>query len=286
MNRKVYSVEKMCKVLDVSPNAFYSWKRTKDKEPLGQHDLIVQIKEVFEWSRGSYGSHRMTEELKRRGYHYSRSWIARLMKQCGLKSNRARKFRATTDSKHRFEISPNLLERDFSADEIGKVWVSDITYIPLGYRFYYFTCILDLADRKIVGWSLSKTLTASDTIIKAWYHARSRRNIKDGFIFHSDRGVQYACKEFRKLLDSNKYIRQSMSRKGDCWDNAVAESFFKTLKYEALLDKQIDDFYLLKSFLFQWIEGWYHPHRLHSALGYKTPNEIEQKLLTKFANAA
>ena len=272
--------------MDVSPNAFYSWKRTKDIKPLRQHDLIVQIKKVFEWSRGSYGSHRMTEELKRRGFHYSRSWIARLMNQCGLRSNRARKFRATTDSNHQFKISPNRLKRKFCADEIGKVWVSDITYIPLGYRFYYFTCIIDLADRKIVGWSLSKTLKASDTIIKAWHHARSRRIIKDGFIFHSDRGVQYACREFRNLLVSNKYVRQSMSRKGDCWDNAVAESFFKTLKYEALVDKQFDDFYLLKSFLFQWIEGWYHSHRLHSALGYKTPNEVEQKLLTKFANAA
>lgn len=261
-------------------------KERRTKNQLEGMILTLQIKEIFEWSRSTYGSHRMTEELKRRGYHYSRSWISRLMKQCGLRSNRSRKFRATTDSKHKFAISPNLLERDFCSDEIGKVWVSDITYIHLGYRFYYFTCILDLADRIIVGWSLSKTLKASDTIIKAWHHARSRRNIKDGFIFHSDRGVQYACKEFRKLLQSNKYIRQSMSRKGDCWDNAVAESFFKTLKYEALLDQQIDDFYRLNSFLFQWIEGWYHPHRLHSALGYRTPNEIEQKLLTKFANVA
>lgn len=110
------------------------------------------------------------------------------MKQCGLKSSRVRKYRATTDSRHKFAISPNLLERDFCVDEIGKVWVSDITYIPLSHGFCYFTSILDLADRKIVGWSLSKTLKASDTVIKAWHHARSRRNIKDGFIFHSDRG--------------------------------------------------------------------------------------------------
>ncbi len=247
---------------------------------------MEQIKEIYEWSRGSYGSHRVTEELKRRGYHYSRSWVARLMSRVGLQSKRTRKYRVTSDSKHPFALSPNLVQRNFSVQEMGKVWVSDITYIPLGSGFCYFTSIMDLADRKIVGWSLSKSLKTTDTVMKAWHHARSRRNIKKGFIFHSDRGVQYASNEFRKLLRANQFIRQSMSRKGNCWDNAVAESFFKTLKYEALVDRKFDDFATLKSFLFQWIEGWYHNHRLHSAFGYLTPNEMELILLTKFANVA
>lgn len=276
----------MCKVLNVSTNAYYYWKRTRTKEPSESQDFISEIKSIFKQSRGSYGSHRMTEELKRRGYSYSRSWIARSMKRHGIRSKRSKKFRATTDSRHGFKISPNLLKRNFTVHEIGKVWVSDITYIPLGNRFCYFTSIIDLADRKVVGWSLSETLKATDTVISAWHHARSRRDIKPEFIFHSDRGVQYACYEFRRLLESNMLITQSMSRKADCWDNAVAESFFKTLKYEALLDRKFDNFFQLKSFLFQWIEGWYHSGRLHSSIGYRTPNEMEHFLLTKLANAA
>lgn len=285
MNRNNYSVEKMCKVLNVSSNSYYSWRRKLDK-PKKKNTLIRQIQEIFKWSKRTYGSHRITEELKRRGIHYSRSWIGKLMKQSGLRSKRSKRFKTTTDSKHKFPISPNLLDRNFSVDEIGKVWVSDITYIDLEGEFYYLTTIMDLADRKVVGWSLSQTLNARDTVIRAWHHVRSRRNIKEGFIFHSDRGVQYACREFRQLLHSNQYIQQSMSRKGDCWDNAVAESFFKTLKYEALLDEQFNNIDQLNKFIFQWIEGWYHSHRLHSSLGYKTPNEIERKLLTKFVNRA
>lgn len=286
MNRIDYSVEKMCKVLDVSSNAYYTWRRTKKREAEEKTNLVRQIHEIFAWSHGSYGSQRITEELKRRGIYYSRSWIAQLMKRSGLESKRSRRFKITTDSRHKFTVSPNLLDRDFHAHAIGERWVSDITYISLKERFCYLTTIMDLADRKIVGWSLSKTLSAQDTVIRAWHHARSRRNIKDGFIFHSDRGVQYACHEFRQLLHSNQYIRQSMSRKGDCWDNAAAESFFKTLKYEALLDRRFDDFDQLYSFIFRWIEGWYHSKRLHSSLGYKTPNEIETLLLTKFVNSA
>ncbi len=234
MNSEAYSVEKMCDVLKVSTNAYYTWRRSGGYTKSDTFELKSHIKAIFKKNKSTYGSERVTKELERKGIFYSRSWVAQLMRRMGLRSVLSKKFRITTDSKHKYSISPNLLNREFEVDQLGKVWVSDITYIPHKDKFYYFTSILDLADRKVVGWSLSNTMRTQDTVIPAWNHARSRRDIKPDFIFHSDRGVQYASHQLREILNKNQYVRQSMSRKANCWDNAVAESFFKTLKYEEL----------------------------------------------------
>ena len=156
------------------------------------------------------------------------------MKQMGLKSILKRKFVSTTDSNHTQPIANNVLNREFSSLKIGKKWVSDITYIRINEDWNYLTTIIDLADRKVVGWSLSEDMTVKNTVLEAWIKARKVRAIDKEFIFHSDRGVQYASNKMTKLFTFNTSITQSMSRKGNCWDNAVAESFFKTIKHEWL----------------------------------------------------
>jgi len=167
-----------------------------------------------------------------------------------------------------------MLKRDFSVDGLSQKWVGDITYIKTGTGWLYLTTVIDLADRKVVGWSFSSNMTAQDTTVKALTMAIKNRGVLPGLIFHSDRGVQYACDEFRTLLIQNN-INQSMSRKGDCWDNSVAESFFKTFKSEFIHHRKFSNKEIAKLEIFTYIEGFYHAKRLHSSLGYKTPNEIE-----------
>lgn len=226
----------MCKCMKISKNAYYHWLKTKDSvvvETARKH-LKKRIKIIFKDSREIYGSHRIQKKLEREGLNYCRSYIAFLMKEMGLKSVLKRKFMVTTDSNHTFPIAENVLNRDFESLQIGEKWISDITYIRVNDNWNYLTTIIDLADRKVVSWTLSEDMTAYNTIIKAWYLARNDRKIKDGFIFHSDRGVQYASNKLTNLFSFNNKITQSMSRKGNCWDNAVAESFFKTIKHEWL----------------------------------------------------
>jgi putative transposase len=220
----------MCKVLSVSKSGFYKWLNRKPSRRDIENDfLLEEIRKVHKNSYWTYGSPRIAAELNSRDIKVSRPRVARIMKSEGIKSRIRRKFVNTTDSKHGFVISENLLNREFSVTELGKVWISDITYIKTAAGWLYLTIIMDLADRKIIGWALSKGMSAEETVIKAFLMAIKNRAILKGLIFHSDRGVQYACKEFRSLLESYS-VTQSMSRKGNCWDNAVAESFFKSLK--------------------------------------------------------
>ena len=193
---------------------------------------MEQICVIHKKSKGTYGSPRIREELKKIYVCVSRRRVARLMKTAGIHVKTKKRFKATTDSKHKFPVAPNLLNREFKVDEQGKVWVSDITYIRTKEGWLYLTVIIDLCDRKVIGWSISSTLKTSETVVPAWKMAVKNRPLSDYLIFHSDRGVQYACTDFKELLSANPYVMQSMSRKGDCWDNAVAESFFKTLKTE------------------------------------------------------
>ena len=174
-------------------------------------------------------------------------------------------------------MAKNELDRDFSSSNLGEKWVSDITYIRVNDDWNYLTTIMDLADRKIVGWSLSEDMTTQNTVFKAWKSAINTRGIQSNFIFHSDRGIQYACHSFRNLIGSNKYVFQSMSRKGNCWDNAVAESFFKSLKSELIYHEEYKTIEQAKIEVFEYIEIWYNRKRLHSALDYKTPVEIENE---------
>ena len=228
----------MSKVLEVSRNAYYNWKKDRQASKKRFRELLIaEIKKVYKLSRCIYGSPRISRELIKRGFKASQQYVARIMREEGLRSLATPKYVVTTDSEHDNPISENILNREFNVSQLGKVWVSDITYIRVNDDWAYLTTVLDLADRKIVGWAISEDMTTENTVIAAWNRAKMNREIKQGFIFHSDRGVQYTSNSFRKILNGNKKVTQSMSRKGNCWDNAVAESFFKTIKHESLNHK-------------------------------------------------
>jgi putative transposase len=199
------------------------------------------------------------------------------MKAMKISPKKKKRFKHTTDSGHGKAISPNLLDQCFQASELGKIWVSDITYIALQSGFVYLTSIIDLADRMVVGWSLSSNMTNLHTTIAAFKKAVKNRPIKEGLIFHSDRGSQYASDDFRALLKQYK-CNQSMSRKGNCWDNAVAESFFKTIKVEELYHHKFKSIEQVYSVVFDYIDGWYNTLRIHSTLGGISPRQMAQIL--------
>lgn len=277
----------MSKVLEVSRNAYYNWKKDRQAPKKRFRELLLaEIKKVYKLSRCIYGSPRISRELIKRGFKASQQYVARIMREEGLRSLATPKSVVTTDSEHDNPISENILNREFNVSQLGKVWVSDITYIRVNDDWAYLTTVLDLADRKIVGWAISEDMTTENTVIAAWNRAKMNREIKQGFIFHSDRGVQYTSNSFRKILNGNKKVTQSMSRKGNCWDNAVAESFFKTIKHESLNHIKFTSIKQLKRVLFEYIEHWYNRIRMHSALDYKTPLEKELELTYKLKNVA
>ncbi|WP_416221584.1 IS3 family transposase [Rhodohalobacter sp.] len=275
-HRHLFPVEKMCKVLKVSRNAYYYWRRRSSATTPESRKQILKrkIKTVFDENRQIYGSYKITKELHKMGVPISRSYVGRLMKEMGIRSRTRKKFIATTDSSHENPIADNVLDRDFNPSQLGKAWVSDITYVRLKDHWAYLTIILDLADRAVVGWSLSTDLTAEHTVVAAWADARRNRSIRPGFLLHSDRGVQYTCTRFADIIFHNKHASQSMSRKGNCWDNAVAESFFKSIKYEELNHHTFNTYGQLQDCVKQYIQ-WYNTKRIHSSLDYKTPLETE-----------
>ena len=196
------------------------------------------------------------------------------MRELNLKSIIRKKWIQTTDSKHQYTVAENILNRDFFAANIAEKWVSDLTYIRTMEGWLYLTTVIDLADRKVIGWSLSETMDAKNTTVKAFLMAKGNRTITNELIFHSDRGVQYACSEFRSELEKLPII-QSMSRKGNCWDNAVAESFFKTMKTEMVYQQVFRTKKSAGLAVFEYIEVWYNRKRRHSTLGFLTPVEFE-----------
>lgn len=273
--------------MKISKNAYYNWLKHKDlvKGETAKAQLMSRIRELFRENREIYGSHRIQKMLEREGLFYSRSYVAVLMKEMGLRSVLRRKFINTTDSNHSYPIAGNLLDRDFRSPELGKKWVSDITYIRVKDDWNYLTTIMDLADRKIVGWALSEDMTVKNTVWRAWLSASSSRSIKEGFIFHSDQGVQYASNKISALLRENVKISQSMSRKGNCWDNAAAESLFKTIKHECTNRYSFNSSEQLYQCLKDYIV-WYNTQRIHSTLGYRTPLEMQLKLESLIKKAA
>jgi len=275
----MYPVEKMCKSMRVSKNAYYHWFKNKDIVVLKTATTVLKerIKIIFEQSREIYGSSRIQKMLEREGLVYSRSYIGLLMKDMGLRSVLKRKFVLTTNSNHPYLAAENELNREFSSFKLGEKRVSDITYIRVNDDWNYLTTIIDLADRKVVGWSLSEDMTTQNTVLKAWIDARKTRSIHKEFIFHSDRGVQYASNKMTNICNFNLKITQSMSRKGNCWDNAVAESFFKTIKYEWLYRFKFTSYNQLYESIDSYMH-WYNTERLHSSLGYLSPLEMEIKL--------
>jgi putative transposase len=276
----------MCDIFEVRTSSYFLWQKAGPSDRWKKNEALLNaILDVFETSKGSYGSPRMTKELRAQGKNASRPLVARLMKAAGIQARRRKKFIVTTDSKHNYPIASNVLDRKFSATRPGEVWVSDITYVRTYKGWLYLTVIIDLFDRKVVGWDLSKGLTAAETILAAWFMAITNRPVTEALIFHSDRGVQYACDDFTRILKSNKLITRSMSRKGNCWDNAVAESFFKSIKVEWIYSNSYENQEQAALSIFEWIESWYNRRRRHSALGYKTIEEF-YKINSNFKHAA
>lgn len=277
----------MCKMFKISRSGYYNWlKSSPSKGWLANEAISIEIQTIFKDSFESYGAPRITKELFNRGYSVSRPRVARLMRANGLFARKKRRFIPTTDSKHNYPIAPNILNREFDVERENQVWVSDITYIETKQGWVYLTVIIDLFHRKIIGWSMSDNLSTQATIIPAWNMAVKSNNITKELIFHSDRGSQYASYRFTNILKSyNGLVKQSMSRKGNCWDNAVAESFFKSLKVEWIYKHN----YQLRSeaemSIFQWIETWYNRRRIHSTLGYKTIKEFELEMFNQKAAA-
>jgi putative transposase len=276
----MFAIEKMCRVFKISRSGFYHWlTRKPSARRINNQEALRLIKELHQKSKGRYGSPKITIELRNRGVRISRPRVARIMKAHGIRSIVHKRFRVqTTDSNHNYPIAKNLLDRDFTPEKTGKAWVSDITYIRTLEGWLYLTTVVDLGDRKVIGWALSQTLRSCDTVIPAWKMAVRNRPITSNLIFHSDRGVQYACHEFRVLLQASKLVSQSMSRKANCWDNAVAESFFRTLKMELIYQMECKSIHATKAAVFEFIEIWYNRQRIHAALGYVTPEQYGVKI--------
>lgn len=267
----------MSRLFGISRSGYYRWIGCgPSKRAIVNQQLKAAIRQVWEASGRTYGSPRIHRQLIGEGWSSSRPRIARLMAQMGIASQIRRKWIVTTDSRHRLPVAPNLLDRRFTPSGLGQVWVSDITYLPSQQGWLYLTAVMDLADRQILGWNLSRGLRAEETSVAAFRQAAARRRPDSGLLFHSDRGIQYACTEFTSLLAA-KNISQSMSRKGNCWDNAPAESFFKTLKAELQTDRPFVNYGEARKAVFGFIELWYNRKRLHSALDYQTPIQAAQQ---------
>jgi len=261
--------------LEVSKSGYYAWKkRSKSQRRIDNEELLIEIRRVFVENDGNYGSPRIWESLKEAKVPCSKNRVARVMREDGLVAIQRRKFRATTDSKHNWPIAPDLLERNFSVGEPNRVWVTDITYIWTWEGWMYLSIVLDLYSRGIVGLAMSNRITG-DLTQNALNQAIGRRNPSAGLIHHSDRGSQYASGDYQILLQKNEMI-PSMSRKGDCWDNAVAESFFHTLKVEKINRFRFKTRNEAKREIFKYIEMYYNRKRMHSSLGYKSPFDYEK----------
>ncbi len=272
--RSYHGVQRMCRVIVASRSGYYGWKRQQESKRQKENEkILMEIKESHKNSHKIYGSPRITEDLQANGTKCSENRVARLMKVHGIIAKTKKKFKATTNSKHNLPIAENLLNQDFAAEKPNTVWVSDITYIWTLEGWLYLAVILDLYSRQVVGWAMSDKLTA-DFVIKALHQAIGKRNPVRGCIFHSDRGVQYASSDFRDVLNSHGFI-QSMSRKGNCYDNAVAESFFHTLKTEHVYDYRYETRAEATQSVFEYIEMFYNRQRRHSALGYRSPVSFE-----------
>jgi putative transposase len=265
----------MCKVLGASTSTYNLWTKQSVSKSEARVSLLKEtITSVFYGFNQHYGSILLTRELHKQGILISEGQVSFYMKHLGLRSKIKKKFKVTTDSRHNLYTSPNILDRQFKTDKPSRVWVSDITYIQIEKRFLYLTVIIDLYDRKVVGWNIGSALSTPTTTLPAWKMAVRNRKVEDGLIFHSDRGVQYANKLFTTTLDEYKCVR-SMSRKGDSIDNAVSESFFNSLKRELIyMQARLLTPTKMRTEIQDYIENWYNKKRRHSALDYKSIEEF------------
>jgi putative transposase len=271
----------MCNVLLVSRSGYYRWiKSPQGKRAVKRELLRKEIQLEYFQAKCRYGSIRITKELNNRNIKISRTTVACYMKEMGIRSKLSKRYKVTTNSNHSEPVAENILNRSFETNEPSKAWVSDITCIPVQEGFLYLTSVIDLFDRKLVGWSISQNMTTEATVISAFNMAVKKRHPERSMIFHSDRGSQYASKKMVNLLASYD-IRQSMSRKGNCWDNAVAESFFKTLKAELIYGNKLLPKEKMRTELFEFIEIWYNRKRRHSALKNLTIEEFWREYIQK-----
>jgi putative transposase len=281
-NSKIFHVKKMASVLKVSRSCFYTWLNSgPSAHELRDRELLSEITRIFENNRKQYGSPRVYKELHGTEYSCSRNRVARLMRENDLIARQKRRFKVTTDSSHDYPVSPNLVNQNFSVSSINVCWASDITYIATMEGWLYLCSILDLSSRRVVGWSMADHMLA-ELVVSALDMAVLHRDPPEGLIFHSDRGIQYASTAFREKLGSYKMI-QSMSRKGNCWDNAPAESFFSTLKMEEVYHKKYRTREEARQSIFEYIEVFYNRQRSHSFLDYTSPVKYEELRLQKVA---
>jgi transposase InsO family protein len=273
-NSMFHSIEKMAKVLGVSKSGYYSWlNRPDSKRSKDNKKLLSIIKNIYENSKRRYGSPKIHKALLKMGVKCGKNRVIRIMRDNNIRSITKKKFRITTNSKHNNPVFNNILNRQFEVEKPNKVWVSDITYIYTNEGWLYLCVVIDLFSRKIIGWCLSNSISV-EIVINAIKMACFNRNYPKGVIFHSDRGVQYTCNDFQKILNIYNF-NCSMSRKGNCWDNACAESFFRSLKVEEVNHYKYLTRDEARASIFEYIEVFYNRKRIHSSLGYLTPEEYE-----------
>jgi putative transposase len=279
-HRATFPVRTMCGVLEVSASGYYAWRRRPEStRPRADRALAADIRRVHADNRAIYGSPRVHAALRAEGRQIGVNRVARLMRHHGIQGHHKRRVPRTTDSKHALPVAPHLLGRQFTAPAPNRIWLADITDIPTAEGWLYLAVILDMFARRVVGWAMSETMPQQLTIA-ALQMAITNRRPRPGLVHHSDRGSQYAARAYRRLLEQHSMLC-SMSRKGDCWDNAPMESFFGSIKTELDDATVFETRQAAKNAVFSFIDGFYNRQRLHSAIGYCSPINKE-----KFAAAA
>ena len=270
-----FAVTELCRVVGVAPSGYYAWRqRPASQRQADNERLVERIRQVHQASRQTYGSPRITVELREGGEGCNHKRVERLMRLHGIRAKSPRRFVRTTDSNHSQPVADNLLNQQFEAEAPNRVWTADITYIDTAEGWLYLAVVMDLFSRRIVGWAMAEHMLTS-LVEEALKMALARRQPADGLLHHSDRGSQYASQDYRDLLQGAG-IQVSMSRRGNCYDNAVQESFFGTLKGECASERYASRA-AARTSLFEYIEAWYNRHRRHSALGYLSPEQFEHK---------
>lgn len=274
--KKIWSVEFLCRVLQVSSRGFRAWK-TRPISQTQRDDMVLlaHIREQHRLSLQSYGRPRMTEELQELGLNVGHRRVGRLMRENGIKVVRTRKHKVTTDSNHRFNIAPNLLDQDFSATGPNQKWAGDISYIWTNEGWLYLAVVIDLYSRRVIGWAVSNRMKR-DLAIRAIDMAVALRRPPKGCIHHTDRGSQYCSGDYQKRLKQHGFL-VSMSGKGNCYDNSMVETFFKSLKAELIWRQKWETRRQVEGAIFQYINGFYNPRRRHSSLGGKSPLAFERR---------
>lgn len=274
-----FTVEALCRTFGLSRSGYYAWlDRPQSARQASDERLVVAIKQIHAQKHQRYGALRVWRELKRRGWRCSKNRVARLMRQHFLRARRQRWWVRTTDSRHALPIVRNVLDRQFDASQPNQKWAGDITYVPTAEGWLYLAIVLDLFSRRVIGWSMSDRID-QHLVRSAMLMALRTRRPSGALIVHSDRGAQYAAGDYQQLL-GDWSVTPSMSRKGNCWDNAPSESFFATLKTELVHHQLYRTREEAQQSIFEYIEVFYNRERLHSALRYQTPVEFEQPYLS------